>query len=201
MTMNSEEKQREGIFDPKHAPMLDADWRVNELQPENLVRDIAGIKTGDTCIDLGSGTGTFAIPMAEAVGRSGRVYAVDNSERMLGMIIAKNPPPQLITIEADVAQIGLGDGIADVCLLAFILHEVQEQDKLIAEAYRLMKPGGRVIILEWRTEADIPMPPKHRRISRDKIEEMFRQVNLALTDYIERTASHYAAIGEKGMNE
>lgn len=195
--MDSEEKRREGIFDDKHAPMLDAGWRVNELQPERLVGDIIGVRSGDICVDFGSGTGTFAFPMAVAVGDKGRVYAVDNSEKMLGMIAGKNPSPQLITVRADVMQTGLDDNLADICLLAFILHEVAEQDKLIGEACRLAKPGGRIVVLEWRADADMPMPPKHKRITRDKIERLFGQAGLELSDYIERTAAHYVAVGVK----
>ena len=196
--MDSEEKRRQGIFDDRHAPMLDADWRVSELQPERLVRDIIGVKHGDSCVDFGSGTGTFAFPMADAVGDKGRVYAVDNSDRMFEMIASKNPPPQLLTVRADVTRTDLDDDFADVCLLAFILHEVSAQEDLIAEACRLLKPGGRIVVLEWRADAEMPMPPKHKRITREKIEHLFAQSNIRLADFIERTDSHYVAVGEKG---
>jgi ubiquinone/menaquinone biosynthesis C-methylase UbiE len=195
--MDSEEKRKQGIFDTKHAPMLDAEWRVRELQPEQLVRGIIGVRAGDTCVDLGSGTGTFALPMARAVGEGGRVYAVDNSEIMTEQIRLKNPPPQLVMVKADVTLTGLNDVLANICLLAFILHEVKDQEKLIAEANRLTKPGGRIAVLEWRVDADMPMPPKHKRVTRERIEELFGQAGLSLKDYIERTASHYAAIGAK----
>ena len=177
--------------------MLDADWRVREIQPEKLVREIIGVMPGDICVDFGSGTGTFAFPMAAAVGDQGRVYAVDNSDRMFEMIASKNPPPQLLTVRADVTQTGLDDNFADVCLLAFILHEVSRQEELIAEACRLAKPGGRIVVLEWRADADMPMPPKHKRITRDKFEDLFARVGIELSDFIERTARHYVAMGVK----
>jgi ubiquinone/menaquinone biosynthesis C-methylase UbiE len=199
--MDKEEKQKEGIFNTDHAPMLDADWRVNELQPEQLIREIIGVRPGDICVDLGSGTGTFAITMAEAVGNNGRVYAVDNSDTMLEMIAAKAPPPQLTTVRADVTQTGLDDNLADICLLAFILHEVAGQEELITEACRLAKPDGRIVVLEWRADADMPMPPKHKRITRDKIEVLFEQAGIETSDFIERTASHYVAMGKKVKHE
>ena len=135
--------------------------------------------------------------MADAAGDKGRVYAVDNSDRMFEMIASKNPPPQLLTVRADVMQTGLDDNLADVCLLAFILHEVSGQDSLIAEACRLAKPGGRIVVLEWRADADMPMPPKHRRITRDRIEQLFVQAGIGLSDFVERTAAHYVAVGVK----
>jgi ubiquinone/menaquinone biosynthesis C-methylase UbiE len=197
MNMDSEEKQKKGIFDTKHAPMLDAGWRVRELQPEQLIQEIIKVRAGEACVDLGCGTGTFALWMAEAAGEKGMVYAIDNSERMLEIIKEKDPPPQLIPVLADVMHTGLDDGIADVCLLAFILHEVENQVKLITEACRLLKSGGRIAVLEWRADADMPMPPKHRRITQQKIEELFRQAGLTSSDYVERTDMHYAAIGVK----
>jgi ubiquinone/menaquinone biosynthesis C-methylase UbiE len=195
--MDKEEKQKEGIFNTDHATMLDAEWRLKELQPEQLIRDIIGVRTGDTCVDLASGTGTFSLPMAMATGESGRVYAVDNSDTMMAQIGARNPPPQLITVKANVTKTGLDDSQADVCLLAFILHEVEEKQELTAEACRLLRIGGRLVVLEWRADADMPMPPRHRRVPRDKIEELFEQTGLTLTDYIERTARHYVVIGVK----
>jgi ubiquinone/menaquinone biosynthesis C-methylase UbiE len=195
--MDKEEKQKEGIFNTDHATMLDAEWRLKELQPEQLIREIIGVRNGDICVDLASGTGTFSLPMAMAAGESGRVYAVDNSDTMIAQIGARNPPPQLITVKADVTQTGLDDSQADVCLLAFILHEVEEKQELTAEACRLLRIGGRLVVLEWRADADMPMPPRHRRVPRDKIEDLFEQTGLTLTDYIERTARHYVAIGVK----
>ena len=195
--MNDENLHREGVFDPKHASSLDEPWRINELKPYELLENMIGIKAGYTCIDFGSGTGTFALPMAELAGKEGKVYAVDNSEVMMEHIKANNPPPQIVPVLSDVQQTGLDDGIADICFLAFILHEVKQPEKLIGEAARLMKPDGKIVVLEWSMDADTPMPPKHRRISREKIEELFGQTDLTLTSFIERTANHYVAMGLK----
>jgi ubiquinone/menaquinone biosynthesis C-methylase UbiE len=73
-------------------------WMIREgkgFKAEDLLNDVAGISAGDTCIDLGSGTGTFALPMAGLVGDNGRVYAVDGSSEMLAHLKAKNPPGNL----------------------------------------------------------------------------------------------------------
>lgn len=194
--MNDENLHREGVFDPKHASSLDEPWRINELKPYELLKDTIGIKAGYICVDFGSGTGTFALRMAELVGKEGKVYAVDNSEVMMDHI-KTNPPPQLVPVLSDVQQTRLDDGIADICFLAFILHEVKQPEKLIGEAARLMKPDGKIVILEWSMDADTPMPPRHRRISREKIEELFGHTGLTLTSFIERTSNHYVAIGTK----
>jgi len=158
----------EGIFDIKQANKLDNRDRIKELKPLELLRDIAGIKTGYTCVDFGSGTGTFALPMTELVGDEGKVFAIDNSDLMFTHIRAKNPPSNLILINSDVNKTGLSDGIADICLLAFILHEVKTPDHLITETHRLLKPGGRIVIVEWKEDLDSPGPPRRVRISNEK---------------------------------
>lgn len=187
----------EGIFDIKQAKKLDNPDRIKELKPLNLLRDVAGITKGYICIDFGSGTGTFALPMAELVGDEGTVYSIDNSVTMLSYIRAKNPPPNLILINSDVDKTGLNDRIADICLLAFILHEVKKPDYLVAEAFRLLKPGGRIIIVEWKADLDSPGPPRRRRISSKQIKQLFGQFGLAMISYIEWTNNHYVIIGMK----
>ena len=133
----------EGKFDSKKAHMLDTEGRIKDLRPAQLLSDVAGIKTGMTCIDLGCGTGIFSLPMALAVGKEGLVYAVDNSSAMLEYMRSKNPPSNLKLVHRDAGNTGLDSQIADFCLLAFILHEVRQPDILANEAFRLLRPGGR----------------------------------------------------------
>jgi ubiquinone/menaquinone biosynthesis C-methylase UbiE len=188
----------EGIFDVSRASKLDTPGRIRELRPPVLLKE-AGVREGRTCVDLGSGTGVFAMPMADMVGAKGRVYAVDNSAVMLEHIRAKGPPPNLELVRADVTATGLKDAIADICLLAFILHEVAEHGRLMAEAARLLKPGGRVVIVEWRAEVDSPGPPRHRRISRQLLERLCEPAGISFLSYREWSAWHYMAAGEKPM--
>jgi len=73
----------EGIFDVNKAHKLDNPGRVKDLRPLELLRDVAKVGSGDTCVDFGSGTGMFALPAAELVDSKGKVYAIDNSEAMI----------------------------------------------------------------------------------------------------------------------
>jgi len=186
----------DGCFDVRKASKLDSEGRIRELKPYELLKDIAGVAAGMICIDFGSGTGTFALPLASCVGRKGKVYAVDNSIEMLQHIQAKNPPSNLVLIQSDVKQTGLDSQIADLCLLAFILHEVKRPELLMAEAFRVLKLVGWVVIVEWKAELDSPGPPQSIRLTRGKIEQLFKQVGLALVDYVGWTRNHYVAIGK-----
>jgi ubiquinone/menaquinone biosynthesis C-methylase UbiE len=187
----------EGIFDVKQAQKLDNPERVRDLRPYELLKKVAGISSGEICVDLGSGTGTFALPMAELVGSKGKVYAVDKSAEMQAYIRAKNPPTNLKYISNDVGRTGLNGQIADVCFLAFILHEVKEPKNVIAEAFRLLISNGRLVVVEWKAELDIPGPPGKVRISKEQIGHLFSQNGLTLMNYISWSQNHYVALGKK----
>jgi ubiquinone/menaquinone biosynthesis C-methylase UbiE len=139
----------------------------------------------------------FALPAAELVGSKGKVYAIDNSDVMMAHIRAKNPPPNIILVKSDVAQTELKSQIADVCLLAFILHEIKEPGTLIGEAVRLLKPKGRLVTVEWKAELDSPGPPRRKRISREQIEQLFVQAGLTLAKYTDWPPNHYVALAIK----
>lgn len=187
----------EGHFNTKRAPLLDSEGRLEKLRPRELLRDVAGITKGMTCIDLGCGTGTFSFPMVLCVGEEGVVYAVDDSVEMLDIIRAKNPPPNLRIVHRDVAQTGLGSQIADFCLLAFILHEVKQPDVLMAEVFRLLKPECKTLIVEWKADLDSPGPPQSRRLARGHIERLLKQVGFSCFECIDWSNNHYVATGSK----
>ncbi|MFC1873050.1 class I SAM-dependent methyltransferase [Chloroflexota bacterium] len=184
-------------FDIRKAAKLDNPDRLAELRPHEIYTSIAGITSGLTCVDLGSGTGTFSLPLAEVVGKSGLVYAVDRSPEMQNHLIARNPTPNIIPMESSVEDTGLPDGVANFCLMAFILHELSEPEKLAAEAFRLLEPGGLTVAVEWRHELEKPGPPRIRRLSRQRITDMLETAGFEEVKYIEWSPYHYLTTAYK----
>lgn len=187
----------EGCFDIKKARMLDSKGRIEELRPYELLKDVAGITAGMVCVDFGSGSGTFALPMAKLAGASGKVYAVDRSPEMLEHIKEKNPPSNVILVQSDVTNTGLKSGMADFCLLVSILHEVKQPDRVVSEASRLLKTKDILLVVEWKAELDSPGPPQKVRISRSHLEQMFHNSGISLTKYMEWSPNYYVAVGRK----
>jgi len=185
----------DGIFKTEQAAKLDAPGRAEELQPDEVLRKLKA-QPGLTGVDLGSGTGVFAIPMAELAG-DGDVYAVDRAEVMHDHLREKDPPANLQTVTADVTATGLPDGIADVVTAGFILHEIKEPERLLKEAARLMKQGGRLAVIDWREDTEYIGPPRSRRISRERVERMFKEAGLRFDEYINWTDNHFVAVGTK----
>ncbi len=184
-------------FDISKAARLDNEGRIKELRIPELLHDVAKVKGGTVAVDLGAGTGAFALRLAPLLGTKGKVYAVDDSDDMLGILKSRKPPPNLNWVKADFTATGLESGIADFCMAAFVLHETKEPQKLLDEAYRLLKPGGRLLAVEWRAEFDSPGPPQKIRIAPEKMETMFTQAGFIGFKTENWTDKHYYGVALK----
>jgi ubiquinone/menaquinone biosynthesis C-methylase UbiE len=118
--------------------------------------------------DFGSGSGYFTIEAARAVGESGRVYAVDVQEGPLEAVTAKAQSlglENVVPVRADLEKLGgtnIPSEALDVVLLANVLFQSQAKDKIIQEAHRALKQGGRLLIIDWAKGAGGPLPDEHR---------------------------------------
>ena len=183
-------------FDAEGLSHIDTGSRGKWLRVDDLIIE-SGVSEGMTCVDLGCGAGALAIPLAEKVSKPGKVYAVDVSDRIIKRLKDKNPPENLVTVVADAAETGLESEIADFCFIILVLHEL-EPAEVLAEAFRLLKPGGRVISMEWRTDNDL-IGPRHgqEKISRDTMEQLYGQAGFS--DYADKdwTKGLYISSGIK----
>ncbi len=186
----------EAYHDPKRrARMLGSEERGKWLNVDGVIAK-AGISPGMVCVDLGCGAGALSIPLSKAVGEKGKVYAVDTAGDVLDIIREKNPPDNLVVLQKDAAGTGLNASIADRCFMVLLLHEVPPEG-VIAEAYRLLKSGGRAIILEWRMDFDSPRPPRNERIDTDRMELLLTQAGFSSFESTEWSDSQYLAAAVK----
>jgi ubiquinone/menaquinone biosynthesis C-methylase UbiE len=98
--------------------------------------------------DLGAGEGAFSLLLAQ---RAQQVIAVDNSDKMveLGSALARRQGvPALEYRKGDLEAVPIGDGSVDLALFSQSLHHALHPERAIAEAWRILKPGGRVAILD-----------------------------------------------------
>ena len=175
--MTSHRRYHDNIDPRRRLRMLDNEGRAKWLRVDDLIKEL-NIGKGMTCIDLGCGTGALSFPLAGIVGKEGTVYAVDTNTDAINRIREKSPPENLKPVNSSAARTGLDDGIADVCFIILLLHEVDQPENILAEAYRLLKPGGQAATLEWRGEAEGQGPPSSERLSWEKAEQLFSSVGI-----------------------
>jgi ubiquinone/menaquinone biosynthesis C-methylase UbiE len=150
------------------------------IDPERLFPALH-LKPGEAVLDLGCGEGRYALPLASRVGQEGMVYAADLWEEGLATLKEKARPAGLANIRtllADVSQpLPLADASMDIVLLATVLHDLAEAGQaqgVLKEIARLVKPGGRLAVLEFKKMADPPGPPLHIRLSPEEVAALLR---------------------------
>ncbi len=129
---------------------------------------LVGLAAGERVADVGAGTGYFAFPAAARVGRGGRVYAIDVSPELIGLLEDRRRARHLswlTVVRSSPARIPLPSGIADVVLLANLLHGIPRST--LAEAARLLANRGRLVVADWEKKRSTGHgPPLERRLSR-----------------------------------
>lgn len=114
------------------------------LQPRmNILKEVS-IERGSHVLDYGCGPGSYVLPLAELVGQSGRIYALDIHSLALQMaerIVSRNQLTHVETICSD-CETGLPDGSVDVILLYDTFHKLSEPQRVLEELHRVLKPNG-----------------------------------------------------------
>ena len=109
------------------------------------------VQQGDTAIDIGPGMGYFTIPLAEIVGSTGRVIAIDIQQKMLSALMVraqkKGVSDRIKTHLAGPDSIGFNQK-ADLILAFWMMHEVPDQCRFLSEIRDLMKPHGLFLLVE-----------------------------------------------------
>src|ERR1700730_14424514 len=132
--------------------------------------ELAEPQAEHTVVDVGSGTGLLSLAFAE---RAARVWAIDSSPAMSEYLRVKASSAELDNVEtvtASAVSLPLVDGVADVVVSNYCLHELRRADKFraLAEARRVLKPGGRLVIGDMMFSLN-PLQARDRRVVAGKL--------------------------------
>lgn len=184
-------------FDPTKMSKLDNPERRKALPPEELLKMIQ-IGDQDSVLDLGAGTGYFAIPAAQMT--RGTIYALDVEPQMLTFIeerVEEQGIRNINLVEGVIEEIPLADESVNHVLASFVLHEVEPLSKGLEEIHRVLKKGGSCFCLEWEKKPMEQGPPLNHRIHSEEMEKAFKKTGFTIAKQSFPTDSHYVIIATK----
>ena len=134
--------------------------------------DLLEIEQGITFLDVACGAGAYTLALAEHVGPEGRLFALDLWADGIEMLIAEVQARKVDHVEAHVADVSrhmpLETDTVDLCLMATVLHDLIEDHTdqgTLLEVARVMKPGGKLAVIEFKKLDGPPGPPQGIRLS------------------------------------
>jgi ubiquinone/menaquinone biosynthesis C-methylase UbiE len=169
---------------------------------ENIVSQF-GLESGMRAADLGSGSGYFTIELAKAVGEQGIVTAIDILEPALDTVRAKATSANLKNIhlvKANLEVLGstfLAENSQDFVLIKNVLFQNDQKNGIIREAKRILKFGGRLVIIDWEKGAGGLGPPDEYRSSKETILATVSQEGLSFEKDIIIDAYHFGMMFRK----
>jgi ubiquinone/menaquinone biosynthesis C-methylase UbiE len=160
------------------AEWLERAERESEERPSLLLK-ILKVQPGQAAADVGAGTGYLSIPLAGLVGAKGRVYAVDVQQEMLDMLSSKlveQNVTNVIPVLGAITNTALPAEAIDLVLLVDVYHEFSHPREMMSSICRSLKPGGRVVFVEYRGEDPaVPIKPLHKMTEAQVRKEMADQ--------------------------
>jgi len=146
-----------------------ADWltrpeRESEEHPDQAL-DAVGIERGSTVADVGAGVGYYTWRLAQRVGPQGVVYGEDIQPEMLRQLQQNMAVRKLNNVKPVLGAFDdpkLPKDALDLVILVDVYHEFSEPEKMLRHIRESLKPGGRLVLLEYRAEdPSVPIRPEH----------------------------------------
>jgi ubiquinone/menaquinone biosynthesis C-methylase UbiE len=176
------------------------DTKTKFLDPEKVLF-ASGLSAGQSFADIGAGSGFYSVAAAKITGEQGMVYSVDILGPTLDHIAAESRLKgirNIKTLQCDLEQKNachiISTGSMDMVLFANIAHQVKKSANLFAEAYRLLKTGGKLVVVEWSDQPGPIGPPADQRISAVRITKLSADAAFRSAGNITTDIYHYGLV-------
>jgi ubiquinone/menaquinone biosynthesis C-methylase UbiE len=173
LTVAAQSPATHPISGRRFAPVMGyqgADWleraeRIEEEAPDVAI-DVLDIRKGAAVADIGAGSGYMTVRLARRVGAEGRVYANDLQPQMLVLLkrrLAHDNISNVVLVQGTVDDPKLPAASVDLELMVDVYHELAQPQAMLRHLREALKPGGRLVLLEYRKEDPaIPIRIEHK---------------------------------------
>ncbi len=168
------------------------------LNPQEVIKKHLKPASSMTAADFGCGAGGWVIPLARVL-NEGKVYAIDLLEEPLSALRSKLRTNKLFNVEiikADVEKtiVRLLANSVDIVLMTNLLFQVKKKTEVFSEARRVLKPGGKILVVDWNEDMAITHVDY---IAPEEVKELAQAAGFVLIDEFDAGGFHYGLIFEK----
>ena len=168
------------VMGPGGIPWLERPGREDEERPTGVI-DALRLHGGETVADLGAGSGYFTFRIAPKVGKTGKVLAVEIQDEMIQALRQRTTEQKITNVEVvkgveDDPRLPVGG--VDVVLMVDVYHELSYPFEVMSQVRRALKPGGRVVFVEYRKEDPKVGIKEVHKMSVEQLEKEMKAVRL-----------------------
>ncbi len=151
-------------FDPAKLERLNNPDRLNDLPIDVLFKQINNQKP-KIIVDLGAGTGFYSVELAKLFPEA-LIYSLDISDTLINWMVENIAPKyeNIKIMKSQENQLPLNDDFADALIMVNIHHELENPENLLLECRRILKPGGIIVISDWKKQEFPKGPPMEIKI-------------------------------------
>lgn len=173
------------------------------LNPKELLNKL-GVGYGVRLADLGCGSmAYFSLQASRLIGDRGQIYAVDILREVLSNVEGRLQIAGITnvkTIWSDLEQYGatkIAPATLDFALLVNVLFQIKDRLTVLKETERLLRPGGKLLVVDWKSIGAPFGPPQALRVSPGQIKEIAAQVGLKIQEEFSAGSYHFGQIYSK----
>lgn len=162
-----------------------------------------GLTPGMLVADFGVGSGYHALEAARLVAPGGKVFGVDVQKELVESLkksASREGIDNLETIWGNIEKVGgtkIKDGVMDAVLATSILFLLEDKESFAKEAFRVLKAGGKILVIDWLNSFGGIGPHNSQVFEQDKAEKLFANAGFHLEKNIDAGDNHYGFIVKK----
>jgi ubiquinone/menaquinone biosynthesis C-methylase UbiE len=171
---------------------------ARQVKRASLVNDwieALRLKTGDRVLEIGSGPGYVSLVLADRVGPTGVVYAVDRSAEALAYLERLQKErgiPNIQRFVADAAMLELPDRRVDLALISMVLHHADDPPAILRNVAHLLGPGRLAVVAEFHPEGPCDHgPPREHRLAPQQVQGWCEAAGFLTFRKRRQTPEHY----------